>query len=421
MTAGVPTFFGAGAEIIPIEPVWIIPAKGALKTLSVNSTNLQSKRRVAIIGGGVIGMSIAWRLAQQGWPVTIFESGLCGREASWAAAGMLAAQIEAEPTEEGLLPLASASQRLWPDFAAELERTSGIEVGFRCEGTLMVALTRDDLEKLHTTHALHRRLGSDVVWLSTAEVLAREPHLNPRLSGGLYSAADGQVDNRLVAAALATACRASGCVVHENTEVAGIEVDRGAVRGIRVSGGHDEIIPADIVVIAAGAWSRGIAGLPPSLRLPVRPVKGQMLALRMAPQAPLLSHVVWAPNAYLVPRRDGRLIIGATTEERGFDRSLTAGGMMALLDGAWRALPGVEELAIDEFWCGFRPGSRDDLPILGETEIDGLILATGHHRNGILLTPVTAQAISELIMTGNPPDAIKPFSITRFHRQGAAA
>ena len=389
--------------------------------MSVNSSNPQSKRRVAIIGGGVIGMSIAWRLAQQGWPVTIFESGICGREASWAAAGMLAAQIEAEPTEEALLPLASASQLLWPDFAAELERASGIEVGFRCEGTLMVALTRDDLEKLHTTHALHKRLGSDVVWLSAAEVLAREPHLNPRLSGGLFSAADGQVDNRLVAAALAAACRRSGCIVHENAEVAGIEIDRGVVRGIRLSGGHDEIIPADIVVIAAGAWSRGIAGLPASLRLPVRPVKGQMLALRMAPQAPLLSHVVWAPNAYLVPRRDGRLIIGATTEERGFDRSLTAGGMMALLDGAWRALPGVEELAIDEFWCGFRPGSRDDLPILGETEIDGLILATGHHRNGILLTPVTAQAISELIMTGNTPEAIKPFSIIRFHRQGAAA
>jgi glycine oxidase len=150
----------------------------------------------------------------------------------------------------------------------------------------------------------------------------------------------------------------------------------------------------------------------------VRPVKGQMLAVRMDTAAPLLRHVVWAPKAYLVPRRDGRLIVGATVEERGFDAALTAGGVMALLDGAWRALPGIEELPIDEMWVGFRPGSRDDAPILGHCAVDRLVLATGHHRNGILLTPITADAVSRLILTGRAPETIRAFGLERFGRVG---
>jgi glycine oxidase len=412
----VPTPARVTAEIIPIEPVWIMPAKGARGLVSVYSPSPSSPRRVAVVGGGVIGLSIAWQLGRCGWPVDVFEAGSCGREASWAAAGMLAAQIEAEPTEEALLPLARQSQRLWPAFAQALERESGIDVGYRDEGTVMVALTRDDAEKLRFAYDLHRRMDLDIRWLSAAEVLAREPRLNPRVSAGLYCPGDGQVDNRLVVAALIAACRSSGCAVHEQTAIHRVVVEHGCIRGVttEAAGGEPRFHPADIVVLAAGAWSRGIEGLPLSPRLPVRPVKGQMLALRMDPQAPLVRHVVWAPNAYLVPRRDGRLIIGATTEERGFDRSVTAGAMLALLDGAWRALPGVEELPIDEFWSGFRPGSRDDLPILGATEIDGLILATGHHRNGILLTPITAEAIVELVITGRTPPAIAPFALARF-------
>lgn len=379
--------------------------------------------RVAVIGGGVIGLSIAWRLGQQGFAVTVFEAGTCGREASWAAAGMLAAQIETEPTEEGLLPLARESQRLWPDFATELERATGIAVGFRDEGTMMVALTRDDAEKLRFTHDLHRRMDLPISWLSASEVLAREPHLNPRLSGGLFSPLDGQADNRLVVRALVAACRNVGCVIRENSPVEGIEIVQGRVTGLRLNQVDADPVfhAADIVVMAAGAWSRGIKGLPARSRLPVRPVKGQMLALRMDPAAPLLRHVVWAPNCYLVPRRDGRLIVGATTEERGFDRTQTAGGMLALLDGAWRALPSVEELAVDEFWCGFRPGSRDDLPILGTTDTDGLILATGHHRNGILLTPITAHTIVETIVSGRVPALIRPFALDRFQTAEAPA
>jgi glycine oxidase len=173
---------------------------------------------------------------------------------------------------------------------------------------------------------------------------------------------------------------------------------------------------ADVVVLAAGAWSRELPGLPDAARPPVRPIKGQMLAVRMDPAAPLLRHVVWAPKAYLVPRGDGRLIVGATAEERGFDANLTAGGVLALLEGAWRALPGIEELPIDEMWVGFRPGSRDDAPILGPGSIDGLVYATGHHRNGILLTPVTADAVSEFVLGGRVPDVIAAFGPGRFAR-----
>ena len=177
---------------------------------------------------------------------------------------------------------------------------------------------------------------------------------------------------------------------------------------------------ADTTVLAAGAWSRAIPGLPDLARPPVRPVKGQMAALRMDPDEPLLRHVVWTPSVYLVPRRDGRLVIGATVEERGFNTDLTAGGVMSLIEGAWRTLPGIEELPIDELWVGFRPGSRDDAPILGPSGLDGLVLATGHHRNGILLTPVTADAISDHILTGRTAEVIRPFGLDRFVRKAAS-
>jgi glycine oxidase len=176
-----------------------------------------------------------------------------------------------------------------------------------------------------------------------------------------------------------------------------------------------------VVVLAAGAWSRSIAGLVPELRPPVRPIKGQMLALRMDPAAPLLTHVVWAPGAYLVPRRDGRLLVGATVEEKGYDMSLTAGGMLTLLEAAWRAVPAVEELPIEEMWVGHRPGSRDDAPILGPGPLDGLVYATGHHRNGILLTPVTADAIARFVLDGVGEPSIRPFGIERFAAPARAA
>ncbi|MGH7072957.1 MAG: glycine oxidase ThiO [Stellaceae bacterium] len=366
---------------------------------------------VAIIGGGVIGLSIGWRLAQAGLNVTVFERGKAGHGASWAAAGMLAAGLEAEPGEEALLALNRESQAMWPRFAAELEAAAGMTIGLKSEGTLMVALNRDDLARLRFSYDFLRGLGVEIDWLTIGDARTLEPHVIPNLAGAMRRREDHQVDNRLLVPALARAFIAAGGALREDTPVAAIETAAGRVVGLHANG---ESHRAGTVVLAAGAWSNTIDGIAPERRPPVRPVKGQMLALRMDAKAPLLRHVVWAPKSYLVPRGDGRLLIGGTVEERGFDADLTAGGVLAILEGAWRAVPGIEELPIAELWTGHRPGSRDDAPILGDSGLPGLVLATGHYRNGILLTPVTARAVAHLILTGETEPAIRPFGRNRF-------
>jgi glycine oxidase len=367
--------------------------------------------RIAIVGAGVIGLSIAWRLAQRGASITLFERGETGQGASHAAAGMLAACAEVEPGEERLFALNRQSQALWPEFAAELEAASGMAVDLRREGTLVLALNADDRARLQHHLEFQHRLGLALDWLTAAEVKQREPHLSPSLVGALFSPQDHQVDNRKVASALRIAAERAGAVIHAHAPVERIVIEHGRVAGVTVA---DTLHRADTVVLAAGAWSRGIDGLPAEARPPVRPVKGQMLCLRMDARAPLLRHVVWAPDVYLVPRHDGRLLVGATVEEKGFDPHLTAGGQLTLLNAAWRALPGIEELALEESWVGFRPGSRDDAPILGRGAVEGLIYATGHHRNGILLTPITAQTIAGLILDGQGDPLIAPFGLDRF-------
>lgn len=367
--------------------------------------------RVAVIGGGIIGLSIAWRLASAGCRVDVYDRGEPGRGATWAAAGMLAAGAEAEPGEETLFAFNRLSQQRWPEFARELAEASGIDVGYRDEGTLRIALNRDDAAKLRATCDFQQRLGVELEWLDGPAVRRLEPHLAPGVVAAVLSRHDHQVDNRRVAPALVAAVTAAGGRIHAKTAIDEVAISHGRVVGVVVGG---TVVAADVVVLAAGAWSREITGIPPTLRPPVRPVKGQMIALRMDPAAPLVRHVVWAPRAYLVPRRDGRLLVGATVEERGFDPALTAGAMLALLEGAWRAFPGIEELPVDETWCGFRPGSRDDAPILGPCEIGGLVFATGHHRNGILLAPATADVISRLVLTGEMDPAARPFGLDRF-------
>jgi glycine oxidase len=366
---------------------------------------------IAIVGGGVIGLAIGWRLATAGCGVDLFERGAAGHGASWAAAGMLAAGIEAEPGEATLYALNRLSQDMWPGFAAEIETASGMAIGYRDEGTVAVALTRDDAAQLRFHYDFQRSLGIELEWLSAAESRRREPHLHPGLAAAVFSPRDHQVDNRRLVTALRRVFLAAGGRLHEHAEVTAVETAGDQVTGLRLG---EVLHAADVVVLAAGAWSAGIAGLPRAARPPVRPVKGQMLAVRMDAAAPLLRHVVWTPKVYLVPRGDGRLIVGATVEERGFDASLTVGGILALLEGAWRAVPGIEELPIDEMWAGFRPGSRDDAPMLGPSPLAGLVLATGHHRNGILLTPVTADAVSRYILSGEVDDTIRPFAIGRF-------
>src|SRR5947207_1886636 len=324
---------------------------------------------------------------------------------------MLAAAVETEPGEEPLLPLALESQRLWPDFAREVEAASGISPEYRDEGTIVVALNRDDAAQLRHSYEFQKGLGLDLTWLNAAEAREKEPHLKPGIAAAVGSPRDHQVENRQLGRALALAARRAGVEINENCAVREITCTAGRATGIVSERGRD---PADIVVLAAGAWSREIGGIPPAHLPPVRPIKGQMLAVQMDPTAPLLRHVLWLPRGYLVPRNDGRLIVGATVEERGFDDRLTAGGIFALIEGAWRAVPTIEELPIAETWVGLRPGSRDDAPMLGPSGLDRLVVATGHHRNGILLTPVTAAVVSAYILSDRLPEIALPFSPERF-------
>jgi len=324
---------------------------------------------------------------------------------------MLAASVETEPGEEPLLPLTLESQRLWPGFARELLAATDISVEYRDEGTLVVALNRDDAETLRHSFEFQKGLGLELEWLNAAEARRLEPHLKPGIAAAVFSRNDHQVENRALARALVVACRGAGAAIHEHCPVEEVVIAGGRARGVETQDGRED---AEIVVLAAGAWSREIGGIPAAYRPPVRPIKGQMLALQMDPQAPLLRHVLWLPRAYLAPRLDGRLVIGGTVEERGFDTSLTAGGMLALLEGAWRGVPSIEELPIAETWVGFRPGSRDDAPLLGPSGIEGLVIATGHHRNGILLTPVSAAVVSGYILSGRLAEMALPFAPQRF-------
>jgi glycine oxidase len=376
------------------------------------------KPKVAIIGAGVVGLGIAWRLAARGAVVEVFDRGSAGAGATHAAAGMLAACCEAEPGEEALIALGRESQARWPAFAAELLDASGIDVELRTEGTLVVASTADDQARLHHHLVFQQKLGLPLEWISAAETRRREPHLAGKLAGAVWSPQDHQVENRKLAAALRVAAEAAGATIRENTPVKDISIAGPRADGIVLADGTK--IAADVVVLAAGAWSRSIGGVAPALRPPVRPIKGQMLSLRMDAAAPLLNHVIWAPGVYLVPRRDGRLIVGATVEEKAFDTTLTAGGMLTLLDAAWRTVPSIEELPIEEMWVGHRPGSRDDAPILGPGPVDRLVYATGHHRNGILLAPVTADTIARLVLDGTVDPAIRSFGVERFAPARAA-
>jgi len=369
------------------------------------------KPTALIIGAGVIGLGIAWRLAQRGAAVTLFDRAAAGSGASHAAAGMLAACAEAEPGEEKLIALGRRSQALWPDFAAELEKLTGQPVDLRREGTLVVALTADDQARIQHHLEFQQSLGLPVEWISAREARRHEPHL-ASIAGAVWSPEDGQVDNRKLVAALKLACASAGVDIQEHRPVRRILLTNGRAVGVELADGTEH--RGDTVVLAAGAWSRGIEGLPSALRPPVRPVKGQMIALQMDAAVPLVTHVVWGPKVYMTPRLDGRLILGATVEEKGFDATITAGAVLALLEAAWRVFPAIEELPVAEMWAGHRPGSRDDAPILGYGPAGGLVYATGHHRNGILLAPITADAIAGLVLDGTTDPVIAPFGLDRF-------
>lgn len=373
-------------------------------------------KNVIIIGGGVIGLGIGWQLAKAGVSVTIHEQAEAGRAASWAAAGMLAPLAEAHSEEPELLKLGSQSLACYPQWVQELEADAEMSIGYRVEGTLIVGLEPDDTHQLQHLYTAQQDLGLDVTWLTGREARDIEPALSPRVTAAIRCESDHQVDNRLMVKALQRAYQRYGGALYENSTIERIVINSEIVTGVQT---QESFQTADMIILAAGCWSAQIEGLPDAIVPPVRPVKGQMLALQMETGIRVKNVIRtvrarYPMSVYLVPRTDGRLIVGATSEEMGFDTRLTAGGVFELLRGAWEAVPGVYELPLLETWTGLRPGSRDNAPILGETPIKNLIYATGHYRNGILLTPITAYEISKLILTGETSETIAPFRLDRF-------
>lgn len=349
---------------------------------------------VVVVGGGVIGLACSWRLAQRGVKVAVIDPAPAGA-ASHAAAGMLAPVTEVKYGEEQLLALGLESLRRYPSFAAELEAATGEVVGLRREGTLLVATDAGDRAMLADLHEFQISLGLDATMLTSRECRALESGLSPDVRCGLLAATDHSIDNRRLAGALLSVMGAA--VIRER--VAAIDLADDAVRGVRLTDGTQ--LGASTVVLAAGPWSAHLDGLPESLRPPVRPVKGEILRLRTRGDVDLptraLRGFVNGHEIYLVPRSDGELVVGATVEDRGFDVTVRAGAVRELLRDARAILPSVDDLELVETIAALRPGSPDNRPMIGRTDVDGLLFATGHYRNGVLLTPVTADLVADLV------------------------
>lgn len=369
-------------------------------------------RSVVVAGGGLIGLGVAWRCAQAGLSVTVVDEAP-GAGASYAAAGMLAPVSEVGYGEETLLGLCRVSLDRFPGFVAELQAASGIDVGLRAAGTMLVGFDTDDLRVLEDLRAFQCELGLTVERLTPREARRREPTLSPRIRGALAVGGDHSVDGRALHAALLLAAESANVRVLRS-RIAALRVQDGRATGLDLADGSHVV--ADTVVLALGAHTATLPAVP---ALDVRPVKGQIL--RLAGAGGLLAGTVRAlvrgRAVYLVPYGSDRLVIGASVEERGFDPTVTAGAVHELLRDAIEVVPGVRELELVETLARWRPGTSDNAPLLGPVAaMPGLVLATGHYRNGVLLTPITGEVIAELLASGRMPEVAEPFAPER-HRE----
>lgn len=369
--------------------------------------------RVIVVGGGVIGLAVAWRAARSGHDVTVVDPAP-GRGASWVAAGMLAPVTEAHLGEEAVLDLNRRAAAAWPVFARDLAEQAGLEVELRESGTVVAALDADDRARLDDLAERLALLGLSVDRLTSRQLRRREPALAPGVRGGLDVAGDHAVDNRQVLRALLAA-----------TPRAGVALDRGPATRVVTDGDHvvgveladGDRIACDVAVVAAGhaSPSLAVAGIAP---VPVRPVRGEVVRLLDDPAAPLLRRTVrgtargWP--VYLVPRSHGEIVVGATADDRHEAGPATAGGVLELLRAAVDLVPGIRELALVETCAGLRPGTPDNLPLVGPTDVEGLVLATGHYRHGILQAPLAAEAVASVLADGTLPDALAAADPRRF-------
>lgn len=367
---------------------------------------------VIVIGAGLIGLGIAWQALRGGASVLVLERDRRGGSSgtSSQAAGMLAPASEADPGELPLLELSVASARQYPGFIEALRSDSPLPSGYLGCGTLRVARDRGEAQELERALALRERLGVPGRRLRGSEARALEPSLAPTLRLGAEFPQDHAVDPRALSAALADAVRRRGGMIREGARITRIVGAAGRAQGVELEDG--EQLRGGQVVVAAGVWSGEIEGV--SDELPLRPVKGQILRLRDPAGPGLLTRVLRLERAYVVPRGDGRYVLGATMEERGFDQTVTAGAVWELLREAGEVLPGSGEWIIDELTAGLRPGTPDNAPIIGHGRLKGLLWAVGHYRNGVLLTPVTAQLVASLLAGEAPAHDLASFSPTRF-------
>jgi glycine oxidase len=367
--------------------------------------------RAVIIGAGVAGLAIGWRLRQAGAEVVVVDRGQPGKGATWAAAGMIAASTELSSAPAAELELGLRSRTMWADFAKEIEDASGAVLGYRQSGSLIAALTEQDASR----QVERARGDSEVILLSASDARAMEPMLSQSIRGALFAPKEAQVDNRALGRALATAFMRSGGMLVANETVIRVESHCGRATGVCTP---FRIFEGDAVILAAGAWSGQVAGVPPEASPPVRPMKGEMLALVSPAKEPPPERQVWGSGVYLTPRA-GHLLIGATHEDAGFDSRLTRKAEDWLSGQALTLMPGLKAWRILEHWAGLRPASPDGLPILGPSAMPGLFIASGQHRNGILFAPAVAEIVADLVL-GRPRD-VSAFDPRRFAGRACAA
>jgi len=357
--------------------------------------NEQRSYDAIIVGGGVIGLSCAWRAARAGARVALLDRAEPPAGATRVAAGMLAPVGELTFGEPELLQMTLAAAERYPGFVEELEEESGMATGYTRLGALHVALDRDEAAELRRVHDLQRSLGLEAEWLPPRRCRELEPGLTPSFNGGVHAAGEAAVDPRALSAALLAALAVRGVEVRTGTEVVAALLDGERIAGVRTAAGEE--LRGDAVVLATGAWSGAAEWLPERARPSVRPVKGQIAELRTRDGAAPCQRILASERIYMVPREDGRLIVGATVEEQGFDTTVTAGGVHELLREAYRLLPDVAEMELLGASAGLRPGTPDNLPLVGPGALEGLILACGHYRNGVLLAPLTAEQVTETL------------------------
>jgi glycine oxidase len=373
------------------------------------------RAEAVIVGGGVIGLSVARALARRGLGrVTVIERARLGAESSHAAAGMLAAQAEADRAD-AFLELACASRDLYPSFAEHLREETGIDIELERTGTLYLALNPEDEAELERRYRWQQRAGLLVERLSADEALRLEPCVSPHVRSALRFPLDAQVENRRLVAALAAAAERYQVRFLTGTHVESVRIERGQVVGVETSRGS---VHAPVVVLAGGAWTSLISS--PDSRLPpvrIEPIRGQMLCFE-ALQRPF-RHVIYSPRGYIVPRMDGRLLAGSTNERAGFDKHVTGEGVRTVATHASEIAPLIDHLPLMDTWAGLRPRAEDELPVIGEcAEARGLYYATGHYRNGILLAPITGALVAEQIASGVASPLLDAFAPDRFNYAG---